>query len=120
MGRVPPPLPLTSSNDLRPPPCLNNGLSRTSVWVEWLLPLEQRPVLMEELPGGIAQFLVIGSGGDAVSGQGSVSAVGSGGDASLHGSVQVLVVLGVCTHLGCVPIANAGEFKGGWFCPCHG
>lgn len=30
-----------------------------------------------------------------------------------------LVVLGVCTHLGCVPISNAGEFKG-WFCPCHG
>eukprot|EP00056_Hartaetosiga_gracilis_P018639 m.11397 g.11397 ORF g.11397 m.11397 type:complete len:258 (+) comp6900_c0_seq1:52-825(+) len=30
-----------------------------------------------------------------------------------------LVVLGICTHLGCVPIANAGEF-GGYFCPCHG
>jgi ubiquinol-cytochrome c reductase iron-sulfur subunit len=30
-----------------------------------------------------------------------------------------LVVLGVCTHLGCVPIGNAGDF-GGWFCPCHG
>jgi len=30
-----------------------------------------------------------------------------------------LVLLGVCTHLGCVPIANAGEF-GGYYCPCHG
>jgi len=30
-----------------------------------------------------------------------------------------LVVLGVCTHLGCVPISGAGEY-GGWFCPCHG
>mmetsp|Transcript_1590 Transcript_1590/g.4845 ORF Transcript_1590/g.4845 Transcript_1590/m.4845 type:complete len:211 (+) Transcript_1590:56-688(+) len=30
-----------------------------------------------------------------------------------------LVALGICTHLGCVPIANAGDF-GGWFCPCHG
>lgn len=30
-----------------------------------------------------------------------------------------LVVLGVCTHLGCVPTSNAGEY-GGWFCPCHG
>ena len=29
------------------------------------------------------------------------------------------VILGVCTHLGCVPIANAGEF-GGYYCPCHG
>ena len=30
-----------------------------------------------------------------------------------------LVLIGVCTHLGCVPIANAGEY-GGYFCPCHG
>jgi ubiquinol-cytochrome c reductase iron-sulfur subunit len=31
-----------------------------------------------------------------------------------------LVMMGVCTHLGCVPIGDgAGDF-GGWFCPCHG
>jgi ubiquinol-cytochrome c reductase iron-sulfur subunit len=30
-----------------------------------------------------------------------------------------LIVLGVCTHLGCVPISNAGDY-GGWYCPCHG
>ncbi len=31
-----------------------------------------------------------------------------------------LVMTGVCTHLGCVPLGNgAGDF-GGWFCPCHG
>ena len=30
-----------------------------------------------------------------------------------------LILIGVCTHLGCVPIANAGDF-GGYFCPCHG
>jgi ubiquinol-cytochrome c reductase iron-sulfur subunit len=30
-----------------------------------------------------------------------------------------LVVLGVCTHLGCVPLPNQGNYKG-WFCPCHG
>lgn len=30
-----------------------------------------------------------------------------------------LIVIGVCTHLGCVPLANAGDF-GGYFCPCHG
>lgn len=30
-----------------------------------------------------------------------------------------LVTLGVCTHLGCVPIPNAGEYHG-FFCPCHG
>ncbi|MGR3495110.1 ubiquinol-cytochrome c reductase iron-sulfur subunit [Citreimonas sp.] len=38
---------------------------------------------------------------------------------------QWLVQMGVCTHLGCVPLGNAGDFAvdggvGGWFCPCHG
>ena len=32
---------------------------------------------------------------------------------------EFLVLIGVCTHLGCVPIANAGDF-GGYYCPCHG
>jgi ubiquinol-cytochrome c reductase iron-sulfur subunit len=40
------------------------------------------------------------------------------------GKEQWLVVIGICTHLGCVPLGNKptearGEF-GGWFCPCHG
>ena len=40
------------------------------------------------------------------------------------GHEDVLVVMGVCTHLGCVPLGaaegeNKGEF-GGYFCPCHG
>ena len=30
-----------------------------------------------------------------------------------------LVMIGVCTHLGCVPLGEAGDFDG-WFCPCHG
>jgi len=33
---------------------------------------------------------------------------------------KYLVMMGVCTHLGCVPLGDgAGDF-GGWFCPCHG
>jgi ubiquinol-cytochrome c reductase iron-sulfur subunit len=36
-----------------------------------------------------------------------------------------LVMIGVCTHLGCVPLGDAGDYvasngDGGWFCPCHG
>lgn len=31
-----------------------------------------------------------------------------------------LIVVGVCTHLGCVPIADLGDFPGGYYCPCHG
>lgn len=35
-------------------------------------------------------------------------------------SGEWLVMMGVCTHLGCVPLGDgAGEF-GGWYCPCHG
>ena len=36
-----------------------------------------------------------------------------------EGKDEWLVVVGVCTHLGCVPLGNSGEY-GGWFCPCHG
>ena len=40
------------------------------------------------------------------------------------GSAQWLVVVGVCTHLGCIPLGQkSGEPRGeygGWFCPCHG
>lgn len=37
-----------------------------------------------------------------------------------EGKEQWLVMVGVCTHLGCVPLGGeAGEY-GGWFCPCHG
>jgi len=30
-----------------------------------------------------------------------------------------LVMIGVCTHLGCIPLGEKGEYNG-WFCPCHG
>lgn len=40
------------------------------------------------------------------------------------GHEQWLVMVGVCTHLGCIPLGGAGDFggkgQGGWFCPCHG
>ena len=42
----------------------------------------------------------------------------------VDGNDKFLVVVGVCTHLGCVPLGTkTGEEKGefgGWFCPCHG
>jgi ubiquinol-cytochrome c reductase iron-sulfur subunit len=41
-----------------------------------------------------------------------------------EGHDQWLIVIGVCTHLGCVPLGQrSGDPKGdfdGWFCPCHG
>ena len=56
---------------------------------------------------------------------GSENANKPGTDASdtnrtLDDAGEWLVMMGVCTHLGCVPLGDgAGDF-GGWFCPCHG
>lgn len=36
-----------------------------------------------------------------------------------EGQEQWLIMIANCTHLGCVPVGEAGEFDG-WFCPCHG
>ena len=36
-----------------------------------------------------------------------------------EGKENWIVMVGSCTHLGCVPLGQAGDF-GGWFCPCHG
>ena len=30
-----------------------------------------------------------------------------------------LVMVGVCTHLGCIPLGQKGDYNG-WYCPCHG
>ncbi len=57
--------------------------------------------------------------------QGSENANRPAADASdenrtLDAAGEWLVMVGVCTHLGCVPLGDgAGDF-GGWFCPCHG
>jgi ubiquinol-cytochrome c reductase iron-sulfur subunit len=45
-------------------------------------------------------------------------------DRTKEGREDILITMGVCTHLGCVPLGaaegeNKGEF-GGYFCPCHG
>jgi ubiquinol-cytochrome c reductase iron-sulfur subunit len=45
-------------------------------------------------------------------------------DRTAEGKPQWLITLGVCTHLGCVPLGiaegeNRGDYRG-YFCPCHG
>ena len=35
------------------------------------------------------------------------------------GHEEWLILLGSCTHLGCIPLFGGGDYKG-WFCPCHG
>lgn len=41
------------------------------------------------------------------------------GNRSAEGKEPWLVMIGICTHLGCVPLGQQGTY-GGWFCPCHG
>ena len=68
-----------------------------------------REVDVASLPDGIAR-------NDNISGE--VPATDE--NRTLDPEGEWLVQMGVCTHLGCVPIGDgAGDF-GGWFCPCHG
>ena len=40
-------------------------------------------------------------------------------DAQRTKKPEWMIMIGVCTHLGCVPIGESGDY-GGWYCPCHG
>jgi len=103
------------------------GLSEGSqVTVKWLgkpvfirrrtpAEIEQaRAVSLDDLPDKIARNNNI---------DGEVPATDE--NRALDESGEWLVQMGVCTHLGCVPLNDAGEYVGpegvgGWFCPCHG
>jgi ubiquinol-cytochrome c reductase iron-sulfur subunit len=67
-----------------------------------------RATALSDLPDTSAENANIGAEADA-----------SDTNRTLDEAGEWLVMMGVCTHLGCVPLGNAGDF-GGWFCPCHG
>ncbi len=50
---------------------------------------------------------------------GAADAVASDENRAAPGKENFLILVGVCTHLGCIPLGQQGDF-GGWFCPCHG
>ncbi|MCU9848225.1 ubiquinol-cytochrome c reductase iron-sulfur subunit [Defluviimonas sp. WL0024] len=57
---------------------------------------------------------------DARNANGTAGAPATDENRSMDEAGEWLVMMGVCTHLGCVPLGDgAGDF-GGWFCPCHG
>ncbi len=69
---------------------------------------EARAVELSDLPDRIARNVNIGD----------VPATDE--NRALDEAGEWLVMMGVCTHLGCVPLGDgAGDFNG-WFCPCHG
>ncbi|MDD9717868.1 ubiquinol-cytochrome c reductase iron-sulfur subunit [Dinoroseobacter sp. PD6] len=81
---------------------------RTAVEVE-----EARAVAVDDLPDPVARN-ENNEGADAADENRSFGENG-----------EWLIMQGVCTHLGCVPLNDAGDYVaaggvGGWFCPCHG
>lgn len=93
----------------------------TQLTVKWLgKPVFIRRRTQDEIDAARAVEL-----GDLTIDQNAQNANKPGADASdsnrtLDEAGEWLVMMGVCTHLGCVPLGDgAGEF-GGWFCPCHG
>jgi ubiquinol-cytochrome c reductase iron-sulfur subunit len=47
------------------------------------------------------------------------SAPATDANRTVPGREEWMVMVKVCTHLGCIPLGELGEY-GGWFCPCHG
>ena len=70
---------------------------------------EARSVELSELPDGLARNENLGADAPASDLERSAG----------EGRENWIVMIGSCTHLGCVPLGQAGDF-GGWFCPCHG
>ena len=70
---------------------------------------EANAVALSDLKDPVARNANLGAEAEATSIDRSAGA----------GKENWIVMIGSCTHLGCVPLGQAGEF-GGWFCPCHG
>lgn len=93
----------------------------TQLTVKWLgKPVFIRRRTPEEIEAGRAVALTDLPDPMAENANAQVGADASDQNRTLDEAGEWLVMMGVCTHLGCVPLGDgSGEF-GGWFCPCHG
>ncbi|NNK78159.1 MAG: ubiquinol-cytochrome c reductase iron-sulfur subunit [Litoreibacter sp.] len=92
----------------------------TQITVKWLgKPVFIRRRTAEEIEA--ARGVDLSELPDAIARNGNIAETSAADEnRSLDEDGEWLVMLGVCTHLGCVPLGDgAGDF-GGWFCPCHG
>jgi ubiquinol-cytochrome c reductase iron-sulfur subunit len=92
----------------------------TQLTVKWLgKPVFIRRRTPEEIEA--ARAVDVATLPDPLADNGNISPESDASDQnrSLDEAGEWLVMVGVCTHLGCVPLGDAGDF-GGWFCPCHG
>lgn len=103
------------------------GISEgTQITVKWL----GKPVFIRRrTPGEIEQARAVdlASLPDKIARNANIDGAADATDENraLGDSGEWLVQMGVCTHLGCVPLNDAGDYTGpdgvgGWFCPCHG
>ncbi len=89
-----------------------------TVTVKW----QGRPVFIRHrTPAEIktAQDTPLGDLKDQVSRNDGLGGAEDASDANRVVRPEWLIVVGVCTHLGCIPVKDQGDFNG-WFCPCHG
>ena len=92
----------------------------TQLTVKWLgKPVFIRRRSLEEIEAARSVDLSDLPDQGAENANASFGADASDENRSLDEAGEWLVMMGVCTHLGCVPLGDAGDF-GGWFCPCHG
>ncbi len=69
---------------------------------------EARAVALTDLPDAMSQNF------------NNPAADASDANRAMDEAGEWLVMIGVCTHLGCVPIGDQSGDFGGWYCPCHG
>ncbi len=93
----------------------------TQLTVKWLgKPVFIRRRTPQEIEAGRAVALsdLVDQGAENANLNGAATAEDQ--NRTLDEAGEWLVMMGVCTHLGCVPIGNESGDFGGWFCPCHG
>lgn len=78
---------------------------------------DAKAVPVDSLPDRLARNANLPADAEAT----DVNRSAGGADAGGEGSAReaFLVQIGICTHLGCVPLGQQGAY-GGYFCPCHG
>jgi ubiquinol-cytochrome c reductase iron-sulfur subunit len=92
----------------------------TQLTVKWLgKPVFIRRRTEEEIAAAREVDLAVLPDGLADNANKDASATAADENRALDEAGEWLVMIGVCTHLGCVPLGDQGDF-GGWFCPCHG
>ncbi|TSE07859.1 ubiquinol-cytochrome c reductase iron-sulfur subunit [Mesorhizobium intechi] len=92
----------------------------TSVVLQWRgKPVVVRHRTRQEMEDGEAASLAVLKDPIARNANLPADAPATDANRTIPGQKALLVMVQVCTHLGCIPLGQDGDF-GGWLCPCHG